>query len=131
MEQSVCDSIFMVFDADRSGSIDIDEFGAYVMNADFKPHFSKPKMKIHKHEIKPAISDEVHFVHDIHHDGTVQNFHSLVVGEKEDNFHRHLGGHVEDIKDNKKIILKPLSVKNKLTTPITPSPFQVPGNLFG
>ena len=46
MEQDICDSIFNIFDADRSGSIDIDEFGTYVMNADFMPNYSAKESRV-------------------------------------------------------------------------------------
>lgn len=35
--QSLCDSIFILFDSDRSGTIDFDEFAMWIMNSEFRP----------------------------------------------------------------------------------------------
>jgi Ca2+-binding EF-hand superfamily protein len=35
--QSLCDSIFTLFDSDRSGTIDFDEFAMWIMNSEFRP----------------------------------------------------------------------------------------------
>jgi Ca2+-binding EF-hand superfamily protein len=35
--QSLCDTIFTLFDSDRSGTIDFDEFAMWIMNSEFRP----------------------------------------------------------------------------------------------
>jgi Ca2+-binding EF-hand superfamily protein len=35
--QSLCDTIFSLFDSDRSGTIDFDEFAMWIMNSEFRP----------------------------------------------------------------------------------------------
>lgn len=42
--QSLCDTIFSLFDSDRSGTIDFDEFAMWIMNSEFRP--------VKKHEKK-------------------------------------------------------------------------------
>lgn len=45
LPQSVVDAVFNVFDSDRSGTMDFDEFSNWIMNADVKPYVSKGSIK--------------------------------------------------------------------------------------
>jgi len=77
--QATTDSIFKEFDSNNSGSIELEEFGAFIMNADFKPKFEKvKKAKFHvdDHITHPNFGNnkhvEPHFLHNIHHEGYVR-----------------------------------------------------------
>ena len=90
--QSTVDEIFNVLDADRSGTIDVNEFGHFVMTADpnashyhtaeKKKKSAGPRVTHHSyHHLNPHISVDVepHYVKaDIHHMGGVHDFHSKV-----------------------------------------------------
>jgi Ca2+-binding EF-hand superfamily protein len=41
LDQALVDRIFNVFDSDRSGTMDFDEFATWIMNSEFKPKVSK------------------------------------------------------------------------------------------
>ena len=85
----------------------MDEFGAYVMNADFKPKLKKTDKKHHHaHHIQHTFVHldphadphaDPHYIHDIHHDGNVHDFHGKIVDEKVDMWGRRFFGHVDEI----------------------------------
>ena len=42
LSQPVVDAVFNVFDSDRSGTMDFDEFATWIMNADSRPYKPPP-----------------------------------------------------------------------------------------
>lgn len=55
LPQSIVDRVFTVFDSDRSGTMDFDEFAMWIMNSEFRPEVVSRK---HKHE-RPKTKEEI------------------------------------------------------------------------
>jgi Ca2+-binding EF-hand superfamily protein len=46
LSQPLVDRVFQVFDSDRSGTMDFDEFATWIMNSEFQPSIKKSKTKV-------------------------------------------------------------------------------------